>query len=692
MDSAQTEQGGAQRGQVGCSMSSVLVRRVRAESGDDGVAALLIRAASPHTAGYLEDTGNWIDYQHAIDLFEAAADLTGDADIGLRVGEDMVRQHAGTSVATLLRSLGSPEAILEQVAVTVTKFSTVTAMEPLDVGPGRALVKAYARPGYKRHRHLCDWTKGVLSQATVLFGLPPAAVEESQCQLDGALECLYTVSWDADLAKGAEDPQQLVTALEAQLVAMAERLENVYATASDLISDEDLDGALGRITDRAATAVRAPRYLLAVRMGAGDQLRIHHRGFDDADVVEEAQRLADDQAVAESGSRLVVDVSSDRRHYGRLMAIYPTESSFFVQERELLEVYARYAAAVLDTATARAAAVSQHDRASALLELSRAVAAAGTSEEVALRLAEAVPSVVDCDRTGVFVWNEAERVLECRAAFGYEHEDGARLRELRITTTDTIHLGQMLTDAQPGPLFFDQDTDDPFVRRLLDEFASAGVVVVPIAARGSFFGILTVAVVSGEERLEPTPEVLDRLAGVVAHAATALANGRLVDRMAQEARHDSLTGLLGHRALQETLQAATNQEAHEPFSLAMADIDDFKAVNDTHGHQVGDEALCHVADVLRRSVRNEDQVFRMGGEEFCVLLPGLDGPDAFAVAERLREAVADGGFEVPLRISVGVASFPVDGTSREQLLGRADTALYAAKRSGKNQTSAFAAA
>src|SRR3954451_9715889 len=137
MDSAQIEQG-AQPGQVGCSMSRVLVRRVRAVSRDDVVAALLIRAASPRTAAHLENVENWIEYDEACALFEAAAELTGDAEIGLRTGEDMVRQHAGTSVATLLRSLGSPEAILEQVAVTVPKFSTVTAMQPLEVGPGQA--------------------------------------------------------------------------------------------------------------------------------------------------------------------------------------------------------------------------------------------------------------------------------------------------------------------------------------------------------------------------------------------------------------------------------------------------------------------------------------------------------------------------------------------------------------------------
>ncbi|MFL5866058.1 MAG: diguanylate cyclase [Thermoleophilaceae bacterium] len=669
-------------------MSSVLVRRVRSKLSDEGVAALLRQAGSSRTPAYLEDTGNWISYDEASALFEAAAQLTDDPDVGRRVGEDLVSQHAGTSVATLLRSQGSPEAILQQIAVTVTKFSTVTAMEPVEVEPGRAVVRAYARPGFKRHRHLCNWTAGLLSQPAVLFGLPPATVEESECQVDGAAACLYTVTWDEELAKGASDPQQLVTALEAQLVAMSQHLENVYATASDLISGEDLDGALGRITERAATTVRAPRYLLAVRLGPGEPLRVHHRGFAENDVMEEAERLLEADLVDDSGSRLIVDVRSQRSHYGRLMAVYPTEQSFFAQERELLDVYTRYAAAVLDTATALNAAERQHEQASALLELSRAVAAAGTSEEVARRVAEAVPSVVDCDRTGVFVWNETERVLVCKAAFGHAGDGNERLRELRITTSDTLHLGEMLTANQPGPLFFDHDTDDPFVHRLLNDFGSRAVVVVPIAARGSFFGILTVAVTEAPERLHPSSDLLDRLAGVVAHAATALANGRLVDRMAREARHDSLTGLLGHRALHETLQLATEAGSQARFSVAIADIDDFKAVNDTHGHQVGDDALCHVAETLRQSVRDEDRVFRIGGEEFCVLMPGLDQGNAMAVAERLRLAVAEANFPLALRISVGVASYPTDGATRQSLLGRADAALYSAKRSGKNRISA----
>src|SRR3954452_3059782 len=145
-------------------MASVLLRRLRASGGEEAVAGVLARAGIPYTAEYLGDIDNWMSYEHAGELMQAAVELTGDEEVVRRVGEDTVRQHAGTAVATLLRSLGSPQAILEQVAVTVTKFSTVTAMEPVEVAPGHAVVRASVRPGYERPRHMCNWTTGLLSQ------------------------------------------------------------------------------------------------------------------------------------------------------------------------------------------------------------------------------------------------------------------------------------------------------------------------------------------------------------------------------------------------------------------------------------------------------------------------------------------------------------------------------------------------
>ena len=116
------------------------------------------------------------------------------------------------------------------------------------------------------------------------------------------------------------------------------------------------------------------------------------------------------------GTWLVADVSSHRRAYGRLVAMGDT--AFFPQERYLLELYARYAASALDGATALDEAQRGHAEAQVLLELARMLAAATTGDEVAQRLADTVPEIVDCDRLSVWIWNAADRELVCRAHSG----------------------------------------------------------------------------------------------------------------------------------------------------------------------------------------------------------------------------------------------------------------------------------
>ena len=160
------------------------------------------------------------------------------------------------------------EAVLQAVAQTAAKLSTATEMEAIEVGPGRAVVRAAAREGFTRRPLHCDWTTGLLAGSPILFGLPLAQVEESECQARGGAQCLYTVTWDAEQAAAAADPQQRVTALEAQLLAVSERLHSVYAIASDLVSTEDVETVLRRIVERASDAVRAPSHILAVRPDA----------------------------------------------------------------------------------------------------------------------------------------------------------------------------------------------------------------------------------------------------------------------------------------------------------------------------------------------------------------------------------------------------------------------------------------
>jgi GGDEF domain-containing protein len=599
-------------------MASTLLRYARARGGEEAVHEILERATVGYTAAHLDDVSNWIWHDEAIALFVAAAEVLRDERIGVRVGEQTVRQHAGTPVATLLRSLGSPQAVYAQLTVGVSKFSTITELTP-EVEPGRAVVRARARNGSTRHPHMCDWTRGLLSQPPVLFGLPPAEVEETECAARGGDCCSYTITWDAEQAATAADPQELITALESQLVAMTERLESMYDTARDLIALDDLDAALARITERAATAVRAPSYLLAVRTSPGDPLRVHHRGYLDQDVAEAARELLDGTGEITTGARVVVDVASATRHYGRLMASSPA-GAFFPHERDLLDVYGRYAAAVLDMATAYEEAQRRGEQSRALLELSRALAAASTSDEVAQRLADAVPSVVDCDRVGAFLWDADEEALVCHAVTG---QAGARelVRNLRIHGSDTPALAGLLAEPNPSPLFFDAGSGDPYVAEIMRQTGAAALIVVPIVTHERFYGTLHVSVTSRADRLQPTAALLDLLAGVVAQAATALDNARLIETMVHQARFDNLTGLLGHRAFHEALELQL-EGSKGPFTLASIDLDDFKLINDLHGHPIGDDALRRVAETLRRGVREHDSVFRVGGEEFAVLFPG----------------------------------------------------------------------
>lgn len=174
---------------------------------------------------------------------------------------------------------------------------------------------------------------------------------------------------------------------------------------------------------------------------------------------------------------------------------------------------------------------------------------------------------------------------------------------------------------------------------------------------------------------------------LVSLGALSLDKALLYEQSREQARHDSLTGLLGHRVFHEVLERQIASKT--PFSVLLFDIDDFKQINDLYGHQTGDQALCLVSDALRQATRSGDSVFRIGGEEFCGLLPGLTEQDAFAVAEGVRLKVAAIVSTLPnqITVSVGVASFPAHGLRRDELLASADAAMYAAKRAGKNCTS-----
>ncbi len=169
----------------------------------------------------------------------------------------------------------------------------------------------------------------------------------------------------------------------------------------------------------------------------------------------------------------------------------------------------------------------------------------------------------------------------------------------------------------------------------------------------------------------------------------------MADRLRFQVCYDALTGIYNRFFFQKRLKElwAESVRYHKQLPLLMIDVDHFKRINDTHGHEVGDRCLMMLAEVLLEQSRAEDCVARYGGEEFVVLMAESDSVAAFNLAERIRATVEsrpvalDDGRTVAMTISVGVAVFPEDATTKEELISRADQALYRAKRAGRNRVS-----
>lgn len=173
----------------------------------------------------------------------------------------------------------------------------------------------------------------------------------------------------------------------------------------------------------------------------------------------------------------------------------------------------------------------------------------------------------------------------------------------------------------------------------------------------------------------------------------ALKLGDTLEELRRLATRDQLTGLFNRREFERMLQVQKSQAdlAKTEFSLVLVDIDHFKRVNDQHGHPAGDEVLREIARRLLGAVRGNDQVARIGGEEFAVTMPGTPKQAAAAVARRLSESVRSRpivvreGLELPITLSVGVANHPADVSAKADIVMAADKALYEAKTAGRDR-------
>ncbi|MBI2897839.1 MAG: diguanylate cyclase [Deltaproteobacteria bacterium] len=275
-----------------------------------------------------------------------------------------------------------------------------------------------------------------------------------------------------------------------------------------------------------------------------------------------------------------------------------------------------------------------------------------------------------------------------RAAYGFKQPSqvlGLRRHAGEGVSGEVARTGQAI-------VIDDVQNDDRYLSYggLVERVGS--FVCVPVRFRDEVIALLDFT--RSEVRAFSAPEVA--LFGAIGEvAAHAIGNARLFERVQALSLTDELTGLGNRRQLEERLEAEFERanRFQQPLSLLFIDLDHFKLLNDRAGHPVGDSVLRGVARVIRQAVRKLDTVARFGGEEIVVILPRADKSEAIAVANKVRERVFAEMMPHPesgaqpggaITVSIGVATYPSDAADARTLVSRADEAVYAAKRAGRN--------
>lgn len=262
------------------------------------------------------------------------------------------------------------------------------------------------------------------------------------------------------------------------------------------------------------------------------------------------------------------------------------------------------------------------------------------------------------------------------------------LKALRIPIGEGI-AGSVFRSQQPR-LVVNPRSDADFAPRFdeLTRFRTTSVLAVPLMSHGKSFGV--VELVNGEGMPAFTEEDLQTVVGISEFAAIAIENARNFKRAQELNQMDEHTGLYNARHLNAQLanEVARSERFARPLAVLFIDVDNFKQVNDQHGHLVGSAVLKEIGKVISHSIRAIDSAYRYGGDEFAVLLLETTTAGASDVANRILNAVRYHQYpnlNMPMTLSIGVASFPDHARTATGLVDAADKAMYRAKKGGRDQ-------
>jgi diguanylate cyclase (GGDEF)-like protein len=358
-----------------------------------------------------------------------------------------------------------------------------------------------------------------------------------------------------------------------------------------------------------------------------------------------------------------------------------------------------------------------------LFEVGRALQGARRVDVLVERIVAEVRTLFRFDEVYLVLVDRERRVLDIRV-----HERDQVRMPARVKPIDSGLFGWIVARAEPLLVSDWRDATPELVQRAeVTDKPTGSLLAVPLVNDGIVLGLLSVQHTKPGIYARADLHLMRQLG---AHVAGAVADARAFEdledyrrdlekrvaertvelekastekerlitmlrersqRLERESQEDALTGVSNRRAFMQRLasEIEVSLAVGQPLSIAIADLDHFKAVNDLLGHPVGDRALKHCAAIMRRGCRPSDLISRIGGEEFAVILPGMTRADATEFCEALRASVASYEWgeihpDLAITISIGLAQW--DGSAElDELVHAADTQLYRAKRAGRNQ-------
>jgi diguanylate cyclase (GGDEF)-like protein len=383
-------------------------------------------------------------------------------------------------------------------------------------------------------------------------------------------------------------------------------------------------------------------------------------------------------------SMLVVPLRHDDAVVGVITLSKLGLRQFDDDDLQVLTILADQAATALESARLLTRTESMATELRRLLEMSQELAQTLDPKQVGAVIARHVTAALGVDAGMISSWDGISDMI---VSLGEYPDRGMVTAHPSYDLSDFPETRRVLETQATRIIDAEDPAADPAEAALLREEGNRTLVMIPLVAKGQSIGLLELLSVDSV-RID---EVKLGLARTMANeAAMALENASLYEAARSLADRDPLTGFFNHRFLYERMgeEVLRARRTRSPLSLLLLDLDDFKLVNDTFGHQFGDRCLVHLSEVVKSTLRASDVPARYGGDEFAVILPDADADAAAVVAARISDDLArnpvlsDGRGPVPISVSIGVASIGPEVRTPAELVGVADARMYAAKIAG----------